>query len=239
MKKLVLAAALAGIMLLSGCSGVSQDEYNSLLEENSKLKESSSSSESASSETSTSEASTSSSTESSNTTESDISSESNDDNFTHSIKNKFVSKIEDMEKFVDGFYISSSSALDKYNLVDTSGEISLGYEEIYTGKFLNSGEYVTNMYLVYYLDDDKINCSLIYNAMDMINKYLDYVDGSELYTLYVDNSKNEHVVTITNIYGGAITAPHISWYTSEAREKYGEIENTTYFKDFKVKVLYE
>ncbi len=53
MKKSVMAAALAGVMLLSGCSGVSQDEYNSLLEENSKLKESSSS-ESTSSETSTS-----------------------------------------------------------------------------------------------------------------------------------------------------------------------------------------
>lgn len=39
MKKSVLAAALVGVMLLSGCSGVSQDEYNSLLEENSKLKE--------------------------------------------------------------------------------------------------------------------------------------------------------------------------------------------------------
>jgi len=37
MKKSVLAAALAGVMLLSGCSGVSQDEYNSLLEENSRL----------------------------------------------------------------------------------------------------------------------------------------------------------------------------------------------------------
>lgn len=36
MKKSVLAA-LAAVMLLSGCSGVSQDEYNSLLEENSSL----------------------------------------------------------------------------------------------------------------------------------------------------------------------------------------------------------
>lgn len=32
-----MAAALAGVMLFSGCSGVSQDEYNSLLEENSRL----------------------------------------------------------------------------------------------------------------------------------------------------------------------------------------------------------
>ncbi len=37
MKKMVLAAALAGAMLLSGCSGVSQDEYNSLSKENSRL----------------------------------------------------------------------------------------------------------------------------------------------------------------------------------------------------------
>lgn len=37
MKKSVLAAALAGVMLLSGCSGVSQDEYNSLVEANSSL----------------------------------------------------------------------------------------------------------------------------------------------------------------------------------------------------------
>ena len=37
MKKPVLAAALAGVMLFSGCSGVSQDEYNSLLEANSQL----------------------------------------------------------------------------------------------------------------------------------------------------------------------------------------------------------
>ncbi len=44
MKKSVLAGVLAAVMLLSGCSGVSQDEYNSLLEENSKLKENSSSS---------------------------------------------------------------------------------------------------------------------------------------------------------------------------------------------------
>lgn len=57
MKKSVIAAAFAGIMFLSGCSGVSQDEYNSLIEENSKLKESSSSLESTSSETSTSETS--------------------------------------------------------------------------------------------------------------------------------------------------------------------------------------
>jgi len=37
MKKMVLAAALAGAMLLSGCSGVSQDEDNSLSKENSRL----------------------------------------------------------------------------------------------------------------------------------------------------------------------------------------------------------
>lgn len=37
MKKMVLATALAGVMLLSGCSGVSQDEYNSLVEANSSL----------------------------------------------------------------------------------------------------------------------------------------------------------------------------------------------------------
>lgn len=43
MKKTVMAAVIAVVMLLSGCSGVSQDEYNSLLEENSKLKESNSS----------------------------------------------------------------------------------------------------------------------------------------------------------------------------------------------------
>jgi len=59
MRKSVLSAALAAVMLLSGCSGVSQEKYNSLLEENSKLKESSSSSESSSSETGTSETSTS------------------------------------------------------------------------------------------------------------------------------------------------------------------------------------
>lgn len=38
MKKSVIAAALAGVMFLSGCSGVSQNEYNSLLEENEALK---------------------------------------------------------------------------------------------------------------------------------------------------------------------------------------------------------
>ncbi len=37
MRKSVLAGALAAVMLLSGCSGVSQEEYNSLLEENSHL----------------------------------------------------------------------------------------------------------------------------------------------------------------------------------------------------------
>lgn len=68
MKKSVLAA-LAAVMLLSGCSGVSQDEYNSLLEENSKLKESSRS-ENTSSEISTIETSTSGSIESSNSFES-------------------------------------------------------------------------------------------------------------------------------------------------------------------------
>ncbi len=54
MRKSVLAAALAAVMLLSGCSGVSQEEYNSLLEENSILKESSSSSPSANSSSTTS-----------------------------------------------------------------------------------------------------------------------------------------------------------------------------------------
>lgn len=37
MRKTVLAGALAAVMLLSGCSGVSQEEYNSLLEENLRL----------------------------------------------------------------------------------------------------------------------------------------------------------------------------------------------------------
>ncbi len=37
MKKSVLAGMLAAVMLLSGCSGVSQDEYNSLLEEKARL----------------------------------------------------------------------------------------------------------------------------------------------------------------------------------------------------------
>ncbi len=37
MRKSVFACALAAVMLLSGCSGVSQDEFNSLLEENSQL----------------------------------------------------------------------------------------------------------------------------------------------------------------------------------------------------------
>lgn len=37
MKKTVMAAVIAGVMLLSGCSGVSQDEYNSLVEEKVRL----------------------------------------------------------------------------------------------------------------------------------------------------------------------------------------------------------
>lgn len=37
MKKSVLAAALAAVVMLSGCSGVSQENYNSLVEENSRL----------------------------------------------------------------------------------------------------------------------------------------------------------------------------------------------------------
>lgn len=37
MKKSLIAAALAASLLLSGCSGVSQEEYNSLVEENSRL----------------------------------------------------------------------------------------------------------------------------------------------------------------------------------------------------------
>lgn len=39
MKKTLAAAALAVSLLLSGCSGVSQEDYNSLLEENTRLQE--------------------------------------------------------------------------------------------------------------------------------------------------------------------------------------------------------
>lgn len=38
MKKSIIAAALAAVVLLSGCSGVSQESYNSLVEENERLK---------------------------------------------------------------------------------------------------------------------------------------------------------------------------------------------------------
>lgn len=38
MKKSIIAAILAGIMLLSGCSGVSKEDYNSVVAENEKLK---------------------------------------------------------------------------------------------------------------------------------------------------------------------------------------------------------
>lgn len=38
MKKSIIAAALAGVMLLSGCSGVSEESYNSVVAENEKLK---------------------------------------------------------------------------------------------------------------------------------------------------------------------------------------------------------
>lgn len=232
MKKSVLAAALAGVMLLSGCSGVSQDEYNSLLEENSKLKESSSS------ESTSSETSSSSTSESSSSTESDISGESgNNEDSINSVTNKFVSKIEELEKFVDGFYISDPSPFEKYELVAPESEEPLGYQETYMGKFLRSEKYVSNVYMIFYSDDVKSNCSLIYNAMGMINKYREYSNPPELYLLYIDNSKNEHVATISNINGGFLDTPHITWYTSEAQEKYGEIENSSYFKDFKVKVL--
>lgn len=39
MKKSVIAAVLAAVMLLSGCSGVSEESYNSVVAENSQLKE--------------------------------------------------------------------------------------------------------------------------------------------------------------------------------------------------------
>lgn len=65
MKKIFSIILCASVVLISGCSGVSQEEYNSVLEENSKLKESSSGLESTSSKTSTS-----SSVESSNSSES-------------------------------------------------------------------------------------------------------------------------------------------------------------------------
>lgn len=54
MKKTVMAAALAGVMLLSGCSGVSQENSSSTVDESSNLQTESSSSESTSSETGTS-----------------------------------------------------------------------------------------------------------------------------------------------------------------------------------------
>lgn len=38
MKKAIFAAALAAIVLLSGCSGVSQENYNSLVTENESIK---------------------------------------------------------------------------------------------------------------------------------------------------------------------------------------------------------
>lgn len=38
MKKSIIAAALAGVMLLTGCSGVSEESYNSVVAENEKLK---------------------------------------------------------------------------------------------------------------------------------------------------------------------------------------------------------
>lgn len=38
MKKSIIAAALAGVMLLTGCSGVSEESYNAVVAENEKLK---------------------------------------------------------------------------------------------------------------------------------------------------------------------------------------------------------
>lgn len=57
MKKQFVAAALAGVMLLSGCSGVSQESYNLVVAENEKLKSENTSLKSGSSDTTSEETS--------------------------------------------------------------------------------------------------------------------------------------------------------------------------------------
>lgn len=137
MKKSVLAAAIAGVMLLSGCSGVSQDEYNSLLEENSKLKESSSSSESTSSETSTS-SSTKSSLDSNTSKES-----SSTDNSTSSEPKSDTST----EKYNKDVFIAGAKQCDDwyYKETETGSIEAVLYVDDYA-KLDDVDEFVKNFY---------------------------------------------------------------------------------------------
>lgn len=229
MKKSVLAAALAGVMLFSGCSGVSQDEYNSLLEENSRLQAENSSIldnsnvESTSSETSFSE-------ESSTSSEIYLQTESDNDQSEQSIAGTNDAK--------QDFLAKSNSLLNHY---DTCKEISKDdNSDYYYALYVSSAweELFCDAHFMFYTDDINTVCDRLAQEVQQLTEY--YENYGNWYNIYVNDKDNNHILSISNwtpLLSGNKLSLRICWDNAEMQEKYKQMESYDVFKDFTINII--
>lgn len=228
MKKTITALSLAAALLLSGCSGVSQESGNSATDESS-----SSQTESSSSSTATS----SSTTETSNDTNSDseIYSQTEIDNIESEQSTPTTSETNDPKQV---FLTKSKDLLSHYI---ASKEISkLDDSDSYYALYLSSwyDDTYCDAHFMFYTDDIDTICNRLSQEVQQLTEYYDNYDI--WYTVYANDKDNNHIVTIGNWtpqMSGNKLSLMLCWDNAEMQEKYKQMESDDLFKDFTIKVI--
>ena len=105
-----------------------------------------------------------------------------------------------------------------------------------TKKFSSDG--IVCYFAMIYVDDESAFSTEVKKFMDSILETLsNSCLGIERFILYINDNNNQHIVTIGNDGAFKPKNPYICWNTSEAREKYGQIENLDVFEGCDIEVV--
>lgn len=276
MNKKIMSGILAVSMLLTGCSGISQSDYDSLVSENSDLK----------AKNEQLNATYDAQSKKYNALESDYEKLESDyaalESDIAELKGNNPSSTNDDNRDVDSSPQSSEANTQSSNItgnigIDLSQIAPVGSDEYnHMVEFINfsngfgsdselysvsvGGDWENDTFSIYtyyynvkkyssdgivcyyamiYVDDESVFSTETNKFMDNIMETLDksYL-GIEQFSLYINDKNNQHIVNIGNDGAFGPETPCIYWYTSEAREKYGQIENLDVFEGYDTKVVY-
>ena len=217
MKKSIIANVLVGTLLLSGCSGVSQESYNSVVTEKSSII---SSNVDTSIVTNSESNSTVSTSKSSSTVNVENSTPTNIEN--QDAKQQFIEKIE------NGFL----TLWDKcsLNYVDDNADY---YDARYACSFYDTPQAYAEEFIMFQTEDVESNCSKIISSVNSLIDITSITDA--FFDLKIYDKDNNSIVTISN-WSVPYNKNVIYWENTEAREKYKSIEQNEIFEGFEIQV---
>ena len=224
MKKSIIANVLVGTLLLSGCSGVSQESYNSVVTEKSSIISSNvdtsivTNSES-NSTVSTPKSSSTINIENSKPTNIENSEPTNIEN--QDAKQQFIEMIENKLAFWDRCTPSYIDDNEEY------------YDAGYTCSFYDTSQAYATEYIMFHTENIEKNCEKIVRSADNLIFVTDITNN--IFILNVYDKDNNSIVSVSNL-GVPNNKNVIYWENAEMREKYKSIEQNEIFKGFEIQV---